>query len=141
MTTKNITEQMEKLNKIVPIYVANNTESKNYKKLVSDGSAEIKEILQSIKMDSIEVGEYKVFVTHIDKSYMDTDKLLAFVKERFPQELQERVVKTREYIDEDVLESIMYKNEISDDIKADMAKCMVEKEELRLNVKQIKEDK
>ena len=139
MTAKNIEKQMKTLNKLVPEYVANNEQSKVYKKLVSDGSTEIKNILTSVNMDNISVEGYKVSVTHIDKSYMDTDKLLAFIKAEFPKELQERVIKTREYVDEDVLESIMYKNEIDDKIKADMAKCMVEKEELRLNVRKLKD--
>ena len=138
MTTKNITEQIEKLEKLVPRYFAINEESKAIKKDVTKDSTDIKDILTSISMDSIDVGDFRVSLSHIDKSYMDTDKLLAFVKAEFPTELQERVIKTREYIDEDVLESIMYKNEISDEIKASMAKCMVEKEELRLNIRKLK---
>lgn len=139
MTTKNLTKQMEKLEEIVPQYFAHNEESKAIKKDVSKYSTDIKDILKDIQMDSIDVGDFKVSISHVDKSYMDMDKLLAFVKAEFPQELQERVIKTREYVDEDVLESIMYKNEISDETKANMAKCMVEKEELRLNVRKLKE--
>ena len=139
MTTKNITEQLAKLEKIVPQYFATNEESKALKKDVTKGSTDIKDILKAIDMDSVDVGEFRVSLSHIDKSYMDMDKLLAFIKATFPHELQERVIKTKEYVDEDVLESIMYKNEIDDKTKADMAKCMVEKEEIRLNIRKLKE--
>lgn len=140
MTTKNITKQMKELEKIVPHYFENNEESKNYSKVAKAYGITIKNILTEIKMDTLDVGDFKVSISHIDKSYMDTDKLLAFIKAEFPKELQERVIKTKEYIDEDVLESIMYKNEIDDKIKANMSKCMVEKEELRLNVRKLKEE-
>lgn len=139
MTTKNLTEQIAKLEKLVPQYFANNEEAKNIKKGVTKDGTDIKDILKEIEMDSIDVGDFKVSITHVDKSYMDTDKLLAFVKAEFPKELQERVIKTREYVDDEVLESIMYKDEIDNDTKAKMAKCMVEKEEIRLNVRKIKD--
>ena len=138
----NTKEQIEKLKQIIPDYITNNTECNAIKKLVSKGSTEIKDIMTSLKIDTFdEIDGYTVSITHVDKSYMDMDKLLMFVKSNFPKELQERVIKTREYIDEDALENIMYKNEIDDDTKANMAKCMVEKEELRLNIKKAKEGK
>ena len=135
-------EQIQKLSELVPNYIKNNTECNAIKKLVSKDSSEIKEIMTSLKLDDFNgVDGYSVSITHIDKSYMDTEKLLNFIKANFSKELQERVIKTREYVDEDVLESIMYKNEIDEKTVADMSKCMVEKEELRLNIKKIKEDK
>ena len=137
--TKN--SQMEKLNEIVSAYVQNNTECNALKKLVVSGSKEIKDIMTSLNIDDYDNGEYAVFLSHIDKSYMDAEKLLAFIKAEFPKELQKQVIKKREYVDDEALESILYKNEVSDEIVAAMSKCMVEKEEIRLNIKKAKEGK
>ena len=139
MTTTNIQEQMKTLEKLVPEYVSNNAESKAYGKVATEASKSIKDILKSVNMDTINVGEYKVSITHVDKSYMDTDKLLTFVKSELSDELKNKIIKTREYVDEEALENLMYKNEIDDDTKAKMAKCLVVKEELRLNVRKKKE--
>ena len=137
---KNLTadEYTNMLSDIVPVYFENNAEYKAYKSLTEKGSAKIKEIMGLLKSDIAKVGKYTVSITKVDKSKMDEDKLLTLVKAKFPEDLQKTLIATREYIDTDALEDAMYKGKLSEELTAEMAKCMIPKTELRLNVKTAK---
>ena len=71
--------------------------------------------------------EYKATVSIIDKSYFDESKLLSTLKELgFTN-----CIKTKEYVDMNILENEMYQGTITADQIKD---CKVKKEEQRLNV-------
>ena len=134
---KKMTEQecIDTLNNIVPVYFENNNEKKSYESLVKKSGEQIKAIMSDLGVSVFKVDKYTVSITSVDKSHMDEDKLLGLVKSEFPDNIKDKIIKTREYIDHEALENAMYKGEINKDLTASMAKCMVEKTEYRLNVR------
>ena len=62
---------------------------------------------------------------------LNEDKLLEIAKKHALNNL----IKTKEYVDTDILEDLMYKGQIPDDIKAEIAECIQVKTTPTLTVK------
>ncbi|MBO4543015.1 MAG: hypothetical protein J5725_07525 [Bacteroidales bacterium] len=119
------------LNDIVKKYFKQNTELNKRQKEVLQLGSEIKNALSKENLSEYEVDDIVVTLTTINRDILDEDGLIAEIREQFPS-----VVKTKEYIDMDALENLVYTRQISPDV---MAKFIIKKEPtIRLNIKKRK---
>ena len=119
------------LNDIVKKYFKQNTELNKRQKEVLQLGSEIKNALSKENLSEYEVDDIVVTLTTINRDILDEDALIAEIREQFPS-----VVKTKEYIDMDALENLVYTRQISPDV---MAKFIIKKEPtIRLNIKKRK---
>lgn len=123
------------LEELIPIYGENNTEYNSLKKIVAEESAEIKELLKAKKLDEKTVDGWTAKVTVKRSESFNENKLLAVVKELG---LQEQLVKTKEYVDTDALEELIYNGTITQDMLLRIAYAKEVKETRALTVKKIK---
>lgn len=113
-------ESAEKLSHLVNDYIFNKDREKEFKDAASAENAEIKAIMNLSGMSSFETDSGSVTLS--DRVYEDfiEDKLIEFLKTR---NLADDIVKTKEYVDFDALESAIYHEKIAGDDLKDMSSC------------------
>lgn len=123
----------ETLSQIIPRYYEMKKEMDSYKSQVDADNKAIKELMRGGNTNEEICGEYTAKFSVIDKSYFDEAKLIAKLKLLGNTES----IKTREYVDMEVIENQIYNNELkAEDIKD----CKIEKFEERLTVKKTKKE-
>lgn len=117
-------------------FIMNKNELDSYKKLVDADNKIIKEIMADINVDefAIDSSILKRSVEH--RETMNEDALLQYLKDNNI----EGVIKTKEYVDMDALESAIYNESISAEIVSGMSKCKTTTEVVKLTVKKAKKD-
>ena len=122
------------LEELIPQYASNKAEMEDYKKICDKENAQIKEMMLADGLDEKEAGGYiaKRIVQH--RETMNEAKLLEIAHQCGIPE----IVKTKEYIDFDALESAIYNNRIPQDILLEMDKAKEVKEVVTLKVSKIK---
>ena len=130
------------LDELIPIYAENKREMESYKKLCDEQNAQIKDILKTVKDGTYITGGYKAKRIVSEKETMNEDMLIslftsvpAFVAVADNYD----IVKTKPYIDFDVLEKVIYDGVLSDEQIADLSKATEKKEIVSLRVTKIKE--
>lgn len=108
-------------------------------KIAKAQNAQIKSLMSELKMDSITATGWKATYSVSNRTTMNEDKLLAFVKGH--PELAELVVKTKEYVDMEALESVIYANKVDQSILVEMKTCEETKQVETLRVTKVKEKK
>lgn len=130
-------KNLDLLTATIDHYGDNKAEFDAYKKLCDSDNKVIKEIMGEAKLDQYSTANYIAKLTAVDKSYFDESKLIGTIHSfNIPDSLG--IIKTREYIDEDALESAIYNGEISKEVMDEIANCKIEKTEYRLNIKKKK---
>jgi hypothetical protein len=128
---KDLSESIEK-------YGVNKAEMDTYKKICDAENKKIKELMAETELKTFDSESYTAKITEVDKSYVDEAKLLGVIhSNNIPDSLG--IIKTKEYIDEDALESAIYNGLISDDVMGQISDCKVPKKEIRLNISKKKE--
>ncbi len=131
-------QSTDKLKNLVKEYYVNKEDEKTIKKLLSEQNAELKQLLTEREDFKNSDGDY-VYNTgelvcklsnRLTKT-LNEDKLLEIAKKHALNNL----IKTKEYVDTDILEDLMYKGQIPDDIKAEIAECIQVKTTPTLTVK------
>ena len=114
------------LEELVPSYGENNTLKNQYSKICTEQSKQIKELMSQNKADSYTVNEWTAKVTMRESKSMNEDALLEYLKKSLTKEqLKElKIIKKKEYVDEDALENAIYNNLIDADIVNGMNSCM-----------------
>lgn len=125
---------MSKLSELIPRYYEMKKEMDSYKAQVDADNKEIKEIMKRENLEKENCGEYTAKYTVIDKSYFNEEKLIAKLKLMGNTE----AIKTKEYVDMDILEKQMYNGEVN---ALEIASCKVPKTEERLIVKKTTKEK
>lgn len=117
----------KELGELIEIYGLNKTEFDSYKELCDDENKKIKAIMNSENLKNYESENYKVSYSVSERTSFDEDKMIAVIKSfNLPDSLG--LIKTREYIDEDALESSIYSGLIPDDVLEKIKGCMTTKE-------------
>ena len=132
------------LDELIPIYAENKRELESYKKLCDEQNAQIKYILKTVKDGTYIAGGYKAKRIVSEKETMNEDMLISLftsVPSFVAIADNYDVVKTKPYIDFDVLEKIIYDGVLSDEQIADLGKATEKKEIVSLRVTKIKEEK
>lgn len=135
---------MEELSKLIEEYGVYKVQEAEVKKEVDCRNKKIKTIMGQNNIDEYSSDNYTAFYTlRKSKDSLDEDKLLALFDELKLADSMKAlgVIKTREYIDSEALESAMYKGDISDELKVKMQSCRVVKRTPTLTIKAKKEDK
>lgn len=96
------------LSSIIDDYKAAKDEEKRVKTIIDDLGPRIKDIFRSKGLTSFSSGKYTATVTVSSKETLDEDKAIEILKENLSPEVLSKVVKTREYIDDDALEKAIY---------------------------------
>lgn len=127
-------EPIETLDELIPNYALNKIELDSYKKICDSANVKIKDIMYKLGEEKHESNGWIAKRTVVEKESFNEDKLLNVIKKYNIKD----VIKTKEYVDMDVLESYLYNNEASSELAADLASCKIVKEEIRLTISKIK---
>ena len=120
MPRKKIEPKVETLEELIPKCGEQNTQCNALKKVVADLNAKIKESIHDAKKENTDVvaSGWVCHLTVSDNSTMNEDRLIEFAKKN-----KLDIVRTKECIDFDTLENLIYKGKISDELLLEMDKC------------------
>lgn len=125
-------EEIMKLNdleRLIPQYIANKTELDSYQKICDKEKAKIKSIMKDFSLLRYEVGGYKALYAISKRESMNEEMLLAIAHEHGLSD----IIKTKEYIDYDALESAIYHERLSNEQLKEMDKFKIVKTTPTLN--------
>ena len=134
---RKLAEKKLTLNELVPMYGEQNTQCNALKKVVADLNAKLKQAIKDAKKsdEDIIIDGWKCKLSVTDESVFNEDRLLEFVKQH-----KIDVVRTKEYVDYDALESLIYNGKIKKDVLLEMESCKDAKTKETLRISQLKED-
>ncbi len=125
------------LAELIQRYAIYKSELDNYKKLTDSGNAEIKRLMKESNLSEFDAGEYTAKYIVSTSESMNEEKLIDVIKKHnFPG-----IIKTKEYIDMDALESYLYNAKLSDEETADLDKCRIINEKVQLRLYKTKKKK
>lgn len=136
------------LETLIPRYAENKQTFNDYKKICDKDNAQIKELMN--KDESLldpdgkrikTVGNYTATLSIRDNETLNEDKLLELLKKKANKDIQKMLIKTKEYIDSDVLEKLIYNEGIPKDLLLEMDTCRESNPVEVLKVTKKKEDK
>ena len=123
------------LDTLIPQYAENKSMLDDYKKICDEENKKIKELMEE---GSYETGGYKATKSVQVRETMNEDKLLDVLRHyTFGAE----VIKSKPYVDMDVLESLIYKGKLSKEVLMEIDKCRESKEVVTLRISKVKEKK
>ena len=121
------------LDTLIPQYAENKSLMDDYKKICDEENKQIKELMDE---GSYEAGGYKATKSVQVRESMNEDKLLDVLRHyTFGAE----VIKSKSYVDMDVLESLIYKGKLSKEVLMEIDKCREKKEVVTLRISRVKE--
>lgn len=118
------TQAKKKLQELIPTYGEVKINYDKYKKEEGTLNKEIKSVISQAKLtnDDIKVDGWKVDYSTRESVSWDEDAVLAFMHAH-EKEFTD-CIKTKEYVDLDVLEDLMYKNKIPKKLQTGIKKFM-----------------
>lgn len=123
----------KELNDLIDKYGFNKCELDSYKAICDESNKQIKDMMAEANLKNYNTDRYKVTYIVSERTSMNEAKLIGVIhSNNIPNSLG--IIKTREYIDEDALESAIYNGEISDDVMSQIAECMDKKEVISLKL-------
>lgn len=127
------------LDELIPAYGQNKETLDNLSKVCKEENEKIKALLGN-KTEHIADG-WRVYTTSRSNEKMDEDLLCAKLS-TFSKAYDLGIIKVREYVDTDALESAMYKGELTKEMIEVINKCRIVKPPtVSLYVKRVEEDK
>lgn len=128
------TEVQDKLTHLINDYIVNKEHEKEFKDAASVQNTQIKVIMSEMNLSEFETSTGKVILSDRKTEDFNEEKLIQYLKERG---IENDIVKTKEYVDFDALESAIYHERITGDNLKDMESCKVVKvtQVLRINKK------
>ncbi len=129
--------RLNDLDTLIPQYAVNKSELDDYKKICDKENAQIKAIMKDFVVTNYEAGGYKANYIISRRESMNEAKLLD-IAHRYNLD---SIIKTREYIDFDALEDIIYKGGVDAEALLEMDKAKEVKEVISLKITKVKEEK
>lgn len=126
----------ETLDDLIPRYAENKALLDDYKKVCDEENKKIKDMMEE---GSYESGGYKATKSVQHRESMNEDKLLELLKNT--SAIYHGIIKTKEYVDMNALESALYKGTLSKDVLLEIDKCREVKEVVTLRISKVKEKK
>ena len=110
----------ENLNELIAQYGEQNDSCNKLKKVVTDLNSKIKKAIHELGKENtdIVVDGWKCSLSVTDSSDFNEDRLLEFCKQHNID-----VVKTKEYVDAEALEKLIYNGDISKEVMLEMDSC------------------
>ena len=113
-----VTAPAESLEDMIKIYVGKKEELDPLKKQVDDYNKRIKTELQNRDLTEFIVDDVKASISVTPKSDFNELQAIEILRKNLTPEQFEKCVKTREYIDENAFESLVYNHEVDASILA-----------------------
>lgn len=135
--SEDVTMRPATLDELIPMYAENKSELDKYDKMCKAQNADIKKQMEELGEDEHTAGGYTVKYIVSERESINEDRLLEMLKKH----KVEGVIKTREYVDMDALESYLYNTLMSDEMAADMASCREVKQVVQLRIGKEKKKK
>jgi hypothetical protein len=124
---------MSKLDELIPLYYEHNELVKKHKKVADKANKEIKKIMVEQNITEFATNGLVAKVSVSERVDLMEDVLIEKIKELGIK----GIIKTREYIDMDALETALYNGLIS---PAALAQAQIKKEVVTLRIRQEKEE-
>ena len=102
----------ESLSDMINIYVGMKEELDPLKKRVDDYNKRIKTEMANMDVTEFVVGDVKASISITPKSEFNELQAIEILRKNLTPEQFSKVVKTREYIDDDAFESLVYNHEV-----------------------------
>ena len=128
---------LSKLDELIPKYALNKSEMESYKKICDKENAEIKSLMANLPDNTYTAGNYVATYSVSKRETMNEEKLLEIAHQYGITD----IIKTKEYIDFDILENAIYHETISPEVLMEMNKAKEVKEVVTLRVTKVKEKK
>ena len=139
MTDAEFQEKMQELKQKAAEYISDKAEESKLKKRLESNNTSIKAIMEIIGADEVELEDgSKVCYGITKKESLNEDLLIKKLKEFAPDT---QCIKTKEYVDMDILESEIYKGDLSDTAMGALDECRNVKEIPTLTIKKAKKGK
>jgi hypothetical protein len=144
--TINTQETISTLEQLIPQYATNKVELDSYKALCDKENAEIKRLMVEQGLQEKTAGNYVAKCSTSSREMVNEDKMLELLKADWVKRngsLECPYIKTKEYIDMDVLEAALYNCTIPEEVVVSLDTCREVKEvtSLRVSLVKNKEDK
>ena len=124
------------LSKTIDEYKESKDKENSLKKINNELSENIKSYMHEHNMTTADTDNYTATLSRKDSESLNEDLAIEIIKENLGGALLSSVIKTKEYIDEDALEKLIYNGDI--DAKL-LAPCTIEKEPtVKLTIGKIK---
>ena len=127
---------MNNLEELVVRYALNKNELDSYKKICDRENAEIKARMAELDMNEVLAGDYVAKLTIQKRESMDEDMLLEILRNNDYTD----IIRTKEYVDMDLLEREIYNGNIDSDTLVAMQKCKSVKEVPTLKIVKAKKE-
>lgn len=131
------TTTTELLEELIPQYAANKNELDSYTKICKEENEQIKTALVELGENEYSAGVYTVKRIVAVKETMNEAKLLEVLK----QNGLDMAIKTKEYVDMNVLEAYLYNNMPSEDLARQLESCRTTTETVQLRLSKTKAKK
>lgn len=94
--------------------LANEKEQKTkLEKSIKDASDFIKNKFKELKIEEYKTKDFRAYLQYSNKVDMDEDKVIEILRENCSEEQLKNVIKTKEYVNFEALESLIYNDGIS----------------------------
>lgn len=131
---------MTELEELISKYGDHDTEIKSLKKIYEAEKEQIKNIMLSQNDTEEVVGGYKVTCNKSERISIDENMVLDTLL-KYEYKIPDGIIKTKQYVDMDVLENALYNESIDDDILTELAKARRVTEVVTLKCSKVKEKK
>lgn len=133
----NLNTSVPTLDELIPQYGADKSQLDALKKVCDSENALIKEQLYNAGVDTHTAGGYTAKRTVSVRETLNEEKLIDVLHKHNI----EGVIKTREYVDMDALESYLYNHEQTNELASDLASCKTTTEVVSLRISKEKKSK
>lgn len=120
---------------LIESYIENKQNEKIYKDNASVENTQIKELMKSLNLSEFSTALGTATITEQKSETFIEEALIEFLKKN---NVASDIVKTKEYVDFDALESAIYHERISPELVKEMASCKETKTTTVLRIKQKK---
>lgn len=128
-------EKVVDLSTLIDSYKNSKDNENKYKKLSKDLGDQIKSEFESRKIDKFASDKYVATVSITQKESINQDRAIIILKDNLSNDQLDQVIKTKEYIDEDALEKLIYNGEVQADLLASAIEKGKPTSTLRINDK------
>lgn len=135
---------MRNLDELVAHYGEVDSQIKTLTKELESDKITIKNELASQKKDDYSAGGYKVIRQVSYRTKVNEDRMIKVLKDDWKErygDMECPYIKTKEYIDMEELESVLYANELPENIVTKLNDCQEKTEVITLKCSKIKESK
>ncbi len=134
----------EKLDNLVSHYGEIDSQIKTLSKELDSDKVTIKNIMEEQHYDDYTAGGYKVVRQVSYRTKYNEDKMLDILKRDWTERygsMECPYIKTKEFVDMDALEAVIYANELPNEVMTKLSDCQEKTEVVALKCSKVKESK